>query len=110
MEINTRIQVDHPIPKMVTGVDLVQEQLRIASNWALQVKQEGQLNVESMQRIHTRRHGRLINILSGEFDILVDSAVYPGYTVQPFYDSFDCKTDCPWNRQRKCNFKNEASA
>lgn len=32
MEINTRIQVDHPIPKMVTGVDLVQEQLRIASN------------------------------------------------------------------------------
>lgn len=99
MEMNTRIQVEHPITEMVTGVDLVQEQLRIASNYELQVKQkdisldgwsiECRINAEDPYKDFMPSPGKINQyILPGGFGIRVDSAVY---TVQPFYDSLIAK-------------------
>src|SRR5690625_1670322 len=102
MEMNTRIQVEHPITEMVTGVDLVQEQLRIASNYELQVKQkdisldgwsiECRINAEDPHNDFMPSPGKVNQyIVPGGFGVRVDSAVYTGYTVQPFYDSLIAK-------------------
>src|SRR5690625_1714503 len=102
MEMNTRIQVEHPITEMVTGVDLVQEQLRIASNCELQIKQadvfldgwsiECRINAEDPNNDFMPSPGKIDQYIApGGFGIRVDSAVYAGYTVQPFYDSLIAK-------------------
>ncbi len=102
MEMNTRIQVEHPITEMVTGVDLVQEQLRIASNCELQIKQEDvfldgwsiecRINAEDPTNDFIPSPGKIVQyVVPGGYGIRVDSAVYTGYTVQPFYDSLIAK-------------------
>lgn len=102
MEMNTRIQVEHPITEMVTGIDLVQEQLRIASGLELQHEQEAitlsgwsiecRINAEDPENDFMPSPGKVDHYaLPGGFGVRIDSAVYAGYTIQPFYDSLVAK-------------------
>jgi acetyl-CoA carboxylase, biotin carboxylase subunit len=98
LEMNTRIQVEHPVTEMITGVDLVAQQLRIARGEALPFKQsdvrffghaiECRINAESPQHGFRPCPGRIIGwrAPSGA-GIRVDSHCYSGYFVPPFYDS-----------------------
>ena len=98
MEMNTRIQVEHPITEAVTGVDLVKQQLLIASGERLSIKQEDikysghaiecRINAEN-PALGFRPSPGVINSLHipGGPGIRVDSAVYQGYEISPYYDS-----------------------
>ncbi len=98
MEMNTRIQVEHPVTEMITGVDLIKEQLRIASGERLSLKQEGvtftghsiecRINAEDPERNFLPSPGRIdAYIAPGGPGVRVDSHCYPGYSIPPFYDS-----------------------
>ncbi|MCL2402986.1 MAG: acetyl-CoA carboxylase biotin carboxylase subunit [Coriobacteriia bacterium] len=95
MEMNTRIQVEHPITEMITGFDIVKEQISIARGNRLSIRQEDvQLNGHSIEcRINATTAG-LIDYLflpAGGLGIRVDSGIYAGYTVPTFYDSMLAK-------------------
>ncbi|HBO70424.1 MAG TPA: acetyl-CoA carboxylase biotin carboxylase subunit, partial [Deltaproteobacteria bacterium] len=97
LEMNTRIQVEHPVTEMITGVDIVREQIRIADGKKLRFDQKGiQFRGHSIEcRINAEdpetfipSPGRIEScIFPGGFGIRVDTAIYPGYTVPPTYDS-----------------------
>ncbi|MGG3449315.1 acetyl-CoA carboxylase biotin carboxylase subunit [Domibacillus aminovorans] len=102
MEMNTRIQVEHPITEMVTGVDLIKEQIRVASRYPLQIKQEDvtmtgwsiecRINAENPAKNFMPSPGEIKEYnLPGGFGVRVDSAVYAGYKIPPFYDSMIAK-------------------
>ena len=95
-EMNTRIQVEHPITEAITGIDLVAWQLRIASGEKLDIVQEDvprcghaiecRINAEDAQ--FRPQPGTLQSMhLAGGAGVRVDTAVYQGYTIPPFYDS-----------------------
>lgn len=97
IEMNTRVQVEHPVTELITGVDIVQEQLRIASGLPLQYKQED-IQVEGHAfecRINAEDPYNFIPSpglieschLPGGFGIRVDSHIYQGYRIPPYYDS-----------------------
>jgi acetyl-CoA carboxylase biotin carboxylase subunit len=98
LEMNTRIQVEHPVTEMVTGIDLVQEMIRIASGEPLRIRQdqvrvqghsiEVRINAEDPAKNFHPHPGTVsaLNVPSGE-GVRFDSMLYPGYTVPPFYDS-----------------------
>jgi acetyl-CoA carboxylase biotin carboxylase subunit len=98
MEMNTRIQVEHPVTEEVTGVDLIKEMIRVASGEKLSLTQEEvrmmghaiefRVNAEDPSRNFAPCPGRInwLN-LPGGFGVRVDTAVYPGYVIPPFYDS-----------------------
>lgn len=102
MEINTRIQVEHGITELVTGVDLVQEQLRVASGLPLSITQadvalkghalECRINAEDPQRDFAPVPGRVefLHLPSGN-GVRVDSCLYSGCTLPPCYDSLVAK-------------------
>jgi acetyl-CoA carboxylase biotin carboxylase subunit len=101
MEMNTRIQVEHPVTEMVTGVDLIKEQIRIAAGEKLSFKQsdiqftghsmECRINAEDSETF-TPCPGLIDTfILPGGPNIRVDTAAYSGYAVPPFYDSLLAK-------------------
>jgi len=98
MEMNTRIQVEHPVTEMVTGIDLVKEQLRLAAGERLSLKQdevtvsgcaiECRINAEDPQNGFTPSPGRVETwIVPGGPGVRVDTHVYAGYQVPPYYDS-----------------------
>ncbi|QNM04527.1 acetyl-CoA carboxylase biotin carboxylase subunit [Qiania dongpingensis] len=90
IEMNTRIQVEHPVTEAVTGLDLVKEQIRIAAGEPLSIRQEDvRLTGCSIEcRINARMAGKIKNILvPGGNGIRVDTAVYNGYLVPPNYDA-----------------------
>ncbi|WP_010631972.1 acetyl-CoA carboxylase biotin carboxylase subunit [Sporolactobacillus vineae] len=102
MEMNTRIQVEHGVTEYVTGVDLVKEQLRIASGEPLSVKQsdihlsghaiECRINAENPEKNFMPSCGRIETYLPpGGPGIRVDSAAYQGYFIPPYYDSMIAK-------------------
>ncbi len=102
MEMNTRIQVEHPVTEMVTGVDLIKEQIRIAFGEPLSFKQddiefkgwsiECRINAEDPFNNFMPQPGKVSNYLApGGLGVRVDSAVYPGYTIPPYYDSMVAK-------------------
>ena len=102
MEINTRIQVEHGITELVTGVDLVQEQLRVASGLPLSITQadvalkghalECRINAEDPQRDFAPAPGRVEFLhLPGGNGVRVDSCLYSGCTLPPCYDSLVAK-------------------
>lgn len=103
MEMNTRIQVEHPVTEMITGVDIVKEQLKIASGHTLSLKQsdivikghaiECRINAENPQRNFAPSPGKIEYLLmpGGCNGVRVDSAVYAGYTIPPYYDSMIAK-------------------
>jgi acetyl-CoA carboxylase, biotin carboxylase subunit len=97
MEMNTRIQVEHPVTEMCTGVDLVKEQIRAAAGLALSVPEPIQLNGHSIEcRINAEDPDRNFAPSPGTIHtyhapggpgVRIDSHVYAGYRVPPFYDS-----------------------
>lgn len=102
MEMNTRIQVEHPVTEMVTGVDLIKEQIKIASGEELTYKQddiqyngwsiECRINAENPERNFMPSPGEITMYMPpGGFGVRVDSAMYTGYTIPPFYDSMVAK-------------------
>ena len=102
MEMNTRIQVEHGITEMITGVDLVRQQLRIASGLPLDLTQEDvtltghaiecRINAEDPEHDFRPCPGKTEFLhLPGGPGVRVDTALYPGYEVSPFYDSLVAK-------------------
>ena len=98
IEMNTRIQVEHPVTEMVTGVDLVQEQIRIASGEPLRYQQEDikvkghamecRINAEDPSRGFAPSPGKILDFRApGGMGVRLDSHVYSGYTVPSNYDS-----------------------
>ncbi|BDG80629.1 MULTISPECIES: acetyl-CoA carboxylase biotin carboxylase subunit [Bacillus] len=102
MEMNTRIQVEHPVTEMVTGTDLIKEQIRVASGMELTLKQEDvlfegwaiecRINAENPSKNFMPSPGEIKMYLPpGGLGVRVDSAAYPGYTIPPYYDSMIAK-------------------
>ncbi|MBD8006191.1 acetyl-CoA carboxylase biotin carboxylase subunit [Bacillus norwichensis] len=102
MEMNTRIQVEHPVTEMVTGIDLIKEQIYVASGRELSVKQEEvefngwsiecRINAENPEKGFMPSAGKIEMYLPpGGMGVRVDSGVYPGYTIPPYYDSMIAK-------------------
>ncbi len=102
MEMNTRIQVEHPVTEMVTGVDLIKEQIRVASGERLRLSQdevvfrgaaiECRINAEDPDNNFMPNPGRVEELnLPGGFGVRVDTHIYPGYVISPFYDSMVAK-------------------
>ena len=110
MEMNTRIQVEHPVTEWVTGVDLVKEQIRIASGLPLSCKQEEihltghaiecRINAENPAKGFRPSPGTITDMyFPGGKGIRIDSAVYSGYTIPPYYDSMIAKV-IVWAKNR----------
>lgn len=102
MEMNTRIQVEHPVTEFVSGVDLIKEQIRVAAGLPLSVKQkdivlrghaiECRINAEDPNRHFMPCPGTIENLhLPGGNGVRMDTAVYNGYTIPPNYDSMIVK-------------------
>lgn len=98
MEMNTRIQVEHPVTEMVTGIDLIKEQIRIASGEELSVTQkditleghaiECRINAEIPSKNFRPCPGTIYELyLPGGNGVRLDTAIYRGYTIPPYYDS-----------------------
>lgn len=94
MEMNTRIQVEHPVTEWVTGIDLIKEQIRIASGKPLSYEQEDiDLTGHAIEcRINAKTPGVITDMyLPGGKGVRIDSAIYSGYMVTPYYDSMLAK-------------------
>src|SRR5699024_5724357 len=102
MEMNTRIQVEHPVTEMFTDIDLIKEQIKIASGYKIDIVQEQiifrghaiecRINAENPVQDFAPSPGTIVNYLPpGGMGTRVDSSVYSGYTITPFYDSMICK-------------------
>lgn len=111
MEMNTRIQVEHPVTEQVTGVDLIVEQIKVAAGEVLTFKQEDikmngwsmecRINAENPAKNFMPSPGKIEFYLPpGGLGVRVDSAAYPGYTITPFYDSMIAKL-IVWGRTRE---------
>ncbi|WP_026771185.1 MULTISPECIES: acetyl-CoA carboxylase biotin carboxylase subunit [Sediminibacillus] len=102
MEMNTRIQVEHPVTEMVSGIDLIKEQINIANNQPLSVTQEDiefegwsiecRINAENPFKQFMPSPGKIDMYLApGGLGVRVDSGAYPGYSIPPYYDSMIAK-------------------
>ncbi|WP_163194000.1 acetyl-CoA carboxylase biotin carboxylase subunit [Clostridium thermarum] len=102
MEMNTRVQVEHPITELVTGIDIVKQQIRIAAGEALNIKQEDiklrghaiecRINAEDPSKEFRPSPGKIIGLnLPGGPGVRVDCAVYQSYSIPPHYDSMIAK-------------------
>ncbi|MCL1935301.1 MAG: acetyl-CoA carboxylase biotin carboxylase subunit [Defluviitaleaceae bacterium] len=102
IEMNTRIQVEHPVTEMITGIDLIKEQIRVAAGNPLSFTQEEvvvngysiecRINAEDFKNNFRPSAGKIENlILPGGFGIRVDTGLYSGFNVPPFYDSMVAK-------------------
>lgn len=102
IEMNTRIQVEHPVTEAVTGIDLIKEQIRIASGERLRFNQEDvvlkghalecRINAEDPEQNFMPCPGLIVDShLPGGFGVRTDSAIYNGYRIPPFYDSMIAK-------------------
>lgn len=102
MEMNTRIQVEHPVTELVTGTDLIKEQIRVASGEKLSFSQEEvtftgwaiecRINAENPEKDFMPSPGKINMYLPpGGIGVRIDSAAYPGYSIPPYYDSMIAK-------------------
>lgn len=102
MEMNTRIQVEHPITEMRTGIDIVKQQIKIAAGEKLKLKQkdiefrghsiECRINAENPNKKFMPCPGTITGLnLPGGNGIRIDSSIYEGYTIPPTYDSMIAK-------------------
>lgn len=111
IEMNTRIQVEHPITEMITGVDLIKEQIKVSAGKELDFKQsdieingvalECRINAEDTEKNFMPSPGILEKyIVPGGPGIRIDSGVYPSYFIPPYYDSMVAKLII-WEEDRK---------
>lgn len=111
MEMNTRIQVEHPITEWITGIDLIKEQIRIAEGKPLSYRQEEvklnghaievRINAEKPEENFRPCSGCITGLhLPGGKGVRIDSGIYSGYQVPPFYDSMLAKISV-WGRNRE---------
>ncbi len=111
MEMNTRLQVEHPVTEMATGRDLVKDQIRIAGDEVLEYGQEDikiegyaiecRINAEDWEKNFTPCPGKVTAFhIPGGPGIRVDTPVFAGYTIPPFYDSLIAKL-ISWGRNRE---------
>jgi acetyl-CoA carboxylase biotin carboxylase subunit len=111
MEMNTRIQVEHPVTEMITNVDIIKEMIRVAAGEPLSFTQEDvtfngwsiecRINAENPDKGFLPSPGTVEFYLPpGGTGVRVDSAVYPGYTIPPHYDSMVAKL-IVWGRDRQ---------
>lgn len=111
MEMNTRIQVEHPVTEWVTGIDLIKEQIRIASGKKLSYTQEDihltghaiecRINAENPAKGFRPSPGTITDMyLPGGKGIRIDSAIYSGYSIPPYYDSMVAKL-IVWAKNRR---------
>jgi len=106
MEVNTRLQVEHPITEAITGIDIVHQQLKIAAGEALAIRQdevyarglamELRINAEDPKQAFTPQFGPRLGHIGhyvppGGPGVRIDSALYSGYTIPPHYDSLCAK-------------------
>jgi len=102
MEMNTRIQVEHPVTELVCGIDLVKMQIRLAAGEKLNIDQdkieicgnaiECRINAEDPDKDFLPSSGTIGNfLLPGGPGVRVDTCIYPGYSITPFYDSMIAK-------------------
>ena len=102
MEMNTRIQVEHPVTELVTGTDLIKEQIKVASGEKLSMTQddvtfngwaiECRINAENPTKNFMPSPGKIKMYLPpGGLGVRIDSAAYPGYSIPPYYDSMIAK-------------------
>lgn len=102
MEMNTRIQVEHPVTEMVTGIDLIKEQIRSAAGEKLRIHQddikiqgaaiECRINAEDFEKNFLPSPGRIETLsMPGGRGVRVDTHIYPGYEISPYYDSLVAK-------------------
>lgn len=110
MEMNTRIQVEHPVTELITGIDLIKEQIAVAAGYPLSFSQEDitingwaiecRINAENPSKNFMPSPGKVEMYLPpGGFGVRIDSAVYPGYEISPFYDSMVAKV-IVWGKDR----------
>lgn len=110
MEMNTRIQVEHPVTEWITGIDLIKEQIKVAAGEPLSFTQEEiqfngwamecRINAENPAKNFMPSPGKIQFYLPpGGIGVRVDSSVYPGYSISPFYDSMIAKL-IVWGRNR----------
>ena len=110
MEMNTRIQVEHGVTEMVTGIDLIKEQILVAEGNELSFKQndvkntgcaiECRINAEDPRKDFMPSPGKIKEYIApGGIGIRIDSACYSGYSISPFYDSMISKV-VAWGRDR----------
>lgn len=111
MEMNTRIQVEHPVSEEITGIDLIKSQIRVANGEKLGFKQkdivrnghsiECRINAEDPANDFNPSPGKITQLrIPGGPGIRVDSAVFPGYSIPPFYDSMVAKL-ITWGTDRR---------
>lgn len=102
MEMNTRVQVEHPVTEMVTGIDIIKEQIKIAAGEKLNIKQEDvqirgaaiecRINAEDPNNNFIPSPGKIEELnMPGGFGVRVDTHIYPGYVISPHYDSMVAK-------------------
>ena len=103
MEMNTRIQVEHTVSEMITGVDIVREQVRIAAGLELDITQadltphgvslECRINAEDPARDFLPQSGKVdyLYLPTGNLGVRIDTELYPQWTISPFYDSMVAK-------------------
>ena len=111
MEMNTRVQVEHCVSEMITGVDIVKEQIKVASGQKLSYTQddiqikghaiECRINAEDPERDFMPFAGKIEGYIApGGFGVRIDSHAYTGYTIPPYYDSMVGKLIC-WGKDRE---------
>lgn len=111
MEMNTRIQVEHPVTELITGIDLIKEQIFVAAGHPLSFTQEEvtfngwaiecRINAENPDKNFMPSAGKIEMYLPpGGFGVRIDSAAYPGYVISPFYDSMIAKL-IVWGKTRE---------
>jgi acetyl-CoA carboxylase biotin carboxylase subunit len=102
MEMNTRIQVEHPVTEMVTGIDLIKEQILTASGEKLKIQQDSiqirgaaiecRINAEDFENNFMPSPGKIETLnLPGGPGVRLDTHIYPGYEIPPYYDSLVAK-------------------
>lgn len=111
IEMNTRIQVEHPVTELVTGIDLIKEQIKVAAGYELDYTQEDiringvalecRINAEDPEKNFMPSPGELKTyVVPGGPGVRIDSGVYPGYFIPPYYDSMVAKLII-WEEDRK---------
>lgn len=111
MEMNTRIQVEHPVTELITGIDLIKEQIKVAAGEHLSFSQEDvqlngwaiecRINAENPERNFMPSPGRIEMYLPpGGLGVRIDSGAYPGYLISPYYDSMIAKL-IVWGKDRE---------